>query len=223
MPASRPHDTKGTESMKTFILAAAATAAIAAAPAVSQPRGDVRGPAAQVHTRADVEARVQQRFAHLDQNRDGFVTQAEARAQAEAFRAQRLERRAERRAQLFDRLDANHDGSISRAEFENRAAARGGDCDGRRDARAERRAERFARRGGGPRGPRAGLMARFGARAFAAMDSNRDGRVSLAEANAGALAHFDRVDANHDGVVSFEERRSAREAFRARHADGPAR
>jgi hypothetical protein len=74
------------------------------------------------------------------------------------------------------------------------------------------RGQRFAHRGGrgGP------MMARFGARAFAAMDADRDGRVALAEAERAALERFDRVDADRNGTISLEERQAAREAFRGR-------
>jgi hypothetical protein len=50
----------------------------------------------------------------------------------------------------------------------------------------------------------------------ARMDSNHDGRVSLAEAEARALEAFDRADANHDGVVTPEERQAAHGAMRER-------
>jgi hypothetical protein len=41
---------------------------------------------------------------------------------------------------------------------------------------------------------------------FEDADANRDGRVSLAEAQAMALAHFDKADLNHDGKITPEER-----------------
>ncbi|MEO7827766.1 MAG: EF-hand domain-containing protein, partial [Allosphingosinicella sp.] len=97
--------------MKKIIFAGAALAVLASMPALAQPRGDR---SAQPQTRSAVQARVQARFARADANRDGFVTQDEVRARAEARRGQRQERSGER----FDRLDANHDGMISRAEFD---------------------------------------------------------------------------------------------------------
>lgn len=186
--------------MNHFLLAGAALAALAAIPAVAQPReGRPAGPL----TRADVEARVEARFARADADRDGFVTAEEVRAGAEQRRANRQHRRGERRAQLFDRLDSDHDGSISREEFESRPALRGG---------GEGRGRRLAQR----RGRGGGMMAGFGARAFERLDSDRDGRVALAEAERAALERFDRVDADRDGTISAEERQAAREAFRGR-------
>jgi len=194
--------------MRTLLFAGTTLAVLAAIPAAAQP-GEGRTRSAEPLTRAEVQARVEARFARADANRDGFVTQDEVRARVEARRANRDERRSKRRAALFDRLDADHDGSISRAEFDARPALRGVE-------RGDRgmRGERIGRRGG-----RGGLMVRFGARAFAAMDANRDGRVALAEASRAALQRFDRVDADHDGTISLEERQAARDAFRERRLE----
>jgi Ca2+-binding EF-hand superfamily protein len=196
--------------MRRQIAFTLAAVTLAATPSLAQP-GPARG-FAQPLTRAAVETQVQARFGRLDANRDGFVTQAEAQAAAEARRGERQARRGERRAELFARLDANRDGSISREEFDNRSAlGRGeraegrGERAGRRAGRMEHRGHRMGRRGGG------GMMAGgFGARAFEAMDANRDGRVSLAEASSRALSRFDRVDANRDGTISREERQAVR-------------
>ncbi len=203
--------------MKRIIFAGAALATLAAVPASAQPGPESRRGPAEPLTRAAVEAQVEARFAKADSNRDGFVTQEEVRARAEARRAQREERRGERLEQRFETLDANHDGSISRAEFSERPAVRGGERGERRAMRGERRGHRFARRGGRGGGF---MMARFGGRAFAAMDLDRDGRVALAEAERAALERFDRVDSNRDGTISPDERQAAREAFRGRMREG---
>jgi Ca2+-binding EF-hand superfamily protein len=66
----------------------------------------------------------------------------------------------------------------------------------------------------GHRGPGAMAGGRFGGAMFERMDSDRDGRVSLAEASSRALEMFDRTDANRDGTVSADERRATMQHFR---------
>ena len=57
----------------------------------------------------------------------------------------------------------------------------------------------------------------FATRMFTVADVNKDGRVSLAEAQQVALQHFDRADLNHDGTVTPEERQQARQQMRGQH------
>lgn len=231
--------------MKKILLAGAAIAALAAIPAAAQPRPD--GPARNAGpiTRASVQAMVQARFARVDSNHDGFVTRAEAdalRGQARERWGERMEqrrermeengerveqrrerwaeRRAENRAGLFDRIDTNNDGSISRAEFDAHASARaerGAERrgpDGMRGGRGMRNARMMRHGGAGPMGG-----GRFGGAMFERMDSDRDGRVSLAEASSRALEMFDRADANRDGTVTRDERRATMERFREDRRD----
>lgn len=114
-------------------------------------------------------------------------------------------------AKAFDRLDANKDGAISRDEF-----AKG------RQVRIERRIVRGGPEGadGGPvkqmqwrnkSGGKGGGMA--GGRMIVMSDTDKDGRITLAEAEAMALSHFDQMDANKDGRVTAEERRAGRPMF----------
>ncbi|MBA3510804.1 EF-hand domain-containing protein, partial [Sphingomonas sp.] len=109
--------------MKTFLFGGVAAVALAAvAPAVAQVPA---AGAAKVQSRADVAAKVQRKFARLDANRDGAITQAEVQAlrgQRVAKRAQRAQRRDP--GQRFARLDTNSDGQVTRAEFDALAAAR---------------------------------------------------------------------------------------------------
>ena len=198
--------------MKTMIIAGTSAALLAAASAVAQP---APVSAAQPQTRASVQARVAEHFARADANKDGFVTQAEAQAVRSAMVKQRGHRVAARAhanpGALFDRIDTNRDGAISRAEFDamhaqrqQRRAARDSNGDGRPDAR---------RMGGLG-------MAGFGGRMFAMADANRDSRVSLQEATDAALQRFDRVDINRDGQITPDERRQARDRFRAQRQPG---
>ena len=52
------------------------------------------------------------------------------------------------------------------------------------------------------------------AKVLSELDSNKDQKVSLAEFSSTTLANFDRVDANHDGMVTPEEAQKARGAGR---------
>jgi hypothetical protein len=132
------------------------------------------------------------RLTVLDADRDGSVAPAEIRARMQAARAGRVETR-------FAALDADKDGQISRAEF---AAARPQRADAARPGRGDR-GYRMARHAG--RGPdrgqarRARLMARppvviaevqaRAAAAFARLDADKDGFLTVAEARAGRGEH----------------------------------
>lgn len=179
--------------MKTFLLGGAAAILLGSvAPAIAQaPVAPIRQ--AKIHTRSEVVAKVQQRFARVDANHDGLITQAEMQA-APAHKGQRKGMRARRGGNadaMFARLDANHDGSISRAEF---------------DAGHQKRAEHLAAGGGDQAAGRGGM----GMHMFAMADANKDGQITLAEAQSAALKHFDMVDANRDGQITPEERQQMR-------------
>ena len=53
-------------------------------------------------------------------------------------------------------------------------------------------------------------------RQFGTADANKDGRVSLEEAQQAALGYFDTADINHDGVLTPVERRQASKAEHAK-------
>ena len=196
----------------TLALAFPALAQVAQAPAPAPVPQLQRGPhGAKVETRADVQSHVARMFARLDTNRDGFITRPEADAAAQALHAKagRAEKRfGERSERSFERLDTNRDGAISRAEW---------------DAAQAQRQQRFAQRDrdgdGRPDGGRLhrGGFAGLGGRMFEMADANRDGRVSLQEAQAAALQHFDMIDANHDGRITPEERMQAHQRMRDQH------
>jgi Ca2+-binding EF-hand superfamily protein len=110
----------------------------------------------------------------------------------------------------FDRLDANKDGSISREEFakareeriERRIVMREEFKEGDKSPKDGKEVRRHVGRGYG--------MGGFGGRMIVMADTNKDGQITLAEAEALALQHFDQMDANKDGQVTPEERRSGR-------------
>lgn len=185
--------------MTNSLLIGAAAAALLAGSASAQPQR----PAGPALDRAQVEARIAERFQRIDANRDGFVTREEAEGARTAMRGQRQERRGERRAALFARLDADRNGVISREEFERPQARPGAERGERRAERGERRGQRFAHRRGRMGGG-------FGGEAFARLDSNGDGRISLAEATGARLQRFDRIDSNRDGRISRDEAQAVR-------------
>jgi len=55
---------------------------------------------------------------------------------------------------------------------------------------------------------------------FGMADINKDGRVTVAEAQRVALQRFDRLDLNRDGTLTPEERQQARQQRRAQRTKG---
>jgi hypothetical protein len=202
---------------------ASGTAPALVAPTV--PRVRTMAMTGRTMARDEVSAHVRSMFARLDINRDGFVTRDEMEAIHQKMIGMRGEMqkrfgghempRADRSA-MFDRLDTNHDGSISRQEYilaqpqvrEKRLMV------------MEHAPAPGARMPGMPDMPHMhGMMthrAGMGGHLFEMADANRDGRVSLAEAESAALAHFDRADLNHDGKITPDERSQAHQLMRQR-------
>ena len=89
--------------------------------------------------------------------------------------------------QRFEAADTNKDGFIDKAEADAMRKTMAGGPDG-------------GRRGGG------GMLGRA--------DADGDGKVSLAEALAPALARFDAADTDKDGKISDAEREAQREKMR---------
>lgn len=197
--------------MKKVTLGGLALAALAAVPALALASTDApaRHRTARPITRAVFLKHVEDRFARLDVNHDGYIDRGEAGAPAGMAAGPRGPRGRGDPNASFDRMDANHDGSISRAEY---LAYRS------RGPRA-----RGAAADGAARPRRASLGWGFTGRWFDRVDADHDGRISLAEAQRAATALFDRLDTNHDGVLSAEERAAARQGFRLRHMDAEER
>lgn len=130
------------------------------------------------------------RFGRLDTDGNGSVTLAEMNAKA---------------ADRFARLDADKDGFVTPAELQARHAKRGGDHAGKGHGRGRDGADHgrhHARRDPAER--------------FAARDADKDGRLSLAEFQAGGEKRFARLDADRNGGVTREEMTKAREAWKNR-------
>ncbi len=146
-------------------------------------------------TRAEAQAKAEQRFTEMDANKDGKLDTADRDAM---------------RAAHFNMMDTNKDGQISRAEFDAMGQMHPGMPGGMGgpDMRG-RGGHRMGMRGMGQGGMGSGMMMRRA-------DANGDSAVSKSEFVASRLAWFDRTDTNHDGSISAEERQAARAVMRDR-------
>ena len=199
--------------MKNYLLAATATV-LAGGVALAQAAPPARPMADGAMTRDEVVGMVRDHFSRFDSDKDGAITTQEIGALHEQHMAMRAEKGGEPHVMMhegpigdpnaaFDRLDTNKDGAISRDEFakgreqriEKRIVMREKVKDARKAGKlGEMRMHRMG--GGGVGGMRMIVMA----------DGDKDGRITLAEAEAMALQHFDEMDSNHDGKVTREER-----------------
>jgi Ca2+-binding EF-hand superfamily protein len=195
--------------MKKFMMLGGAALVALATPLIVYAHMDPSTPI----KRADVSAMVKEHFDKVDANHDGMLTMDEVKAEHEA-------KMVERRTHMFEMIDTNHDGSISRDEFNTAHPMQGGMHDGPGEEMSHDMASMG--HGGG------GHMGHMGAMFFARADTNKDGKLTLAEANSAALTFFDKVDTNKDGVVTPDERHAFREKMEsmwsARHGkdDAPA-
>lgn len=220
--------------MKKMLIATAALLTGAAALAQTQSPAPTAPPAPpvpmarsmpdKVMTRAEVVQMVREHFGKMDADRNGVITTAEMEQMRTKVAGDMKMRHFEHRLDgprrdpnaAFDRLDANRDGSISRDEFTQA-----------REERIERRVERREKvKEGAPKDGqdmRRFVMRRhgggFGGRMIVMADSNRDGQITLAEAETMALQHFDQMDANKDGQMTREERRTGRSMIMQRKVE----
>ena len=198
---------------KTKLIAGAALAALLAGGAIAAPGPGRDGPRPP-QTRAELQAKIAEHFKKADANGDGVVTKAEADAARDKMRAAFAEKRQERKGERFAALDTDKNGSLSKEEFLAPPAPRGDGKDAGRPGRDGKHG-RDGRHGGWGGKRHGGGMAMTG-HWFDRADANKDGKVTLAEAQAGPLARFDSLDTNKDGTISPEERKAGREAMRGK-------
>jgi len=178
-------------------------------------------------TRAEAQAQVAAQFAALDRNKDGFLTPDELPGPPMPPHPHSGPEDKGRLDRLFVMMDKDGNGEISKAEFDAfhadhmRVWRSVSDERGPDGKTIHRERTTIARTDGAQ--PDAARMARWQRFAegmmFRHADADHDGKVSLAEAQAAALARFDRVDTNHDGVLSDAEREAARTRMEARFHD----
>jgi Ca2+-binding EF-hand superfamily protein len=181
--------------------------------------------------RSDVPARIDKMFKQLDLNHDGFVTRDEIASLQARFDDRMSKSTPKRAARMFDRMDINHDGKITQAEVDAartaRSAAKGKtskasrgrssfflEADANKDGVVTRAEFDAATTSGKIKLRHANMRGSAIVRLFDAADANKDGRVSLEEAQKAALAQFDLADADHNSVLTPDERRQASKAGR---------
>lgn len=116
---------------------------------------------------------------------------------------------------MMEEADTNHDGTISRAEFNTGVQARFARLDTNRDGSLSREEMQAGRPDRGPGGP--GHEGHRG-RGHRNPDANNDGVTTRQEFLAGPTAMFERLDANHDGRLTAEERPQRGEGRHERHS-----
>jgi len=181
--------------------------------------------------RSDVAGRVDRMFKKLDSNHDGFLTREEVATFQAAFDERSAKNAPKRTAKMFDKLDTNHDGEITQAEAEASRTVRKAatsnrkkrtssplfaKADSNKDGVVTRAEFDSAAASGKIKVRRASMRGSAIIRLFDASDLNKDGRLSLTEAQQAALQQFDAADVNHDGILSPQERRQANKAERAK-------
>ncbi|MGN6374576.1 MAG: EF-hand domain-containing protein [Sphingomonas sp.] len=179
--------------MKTLILATALAGTMLGGAAYAAQDQATPAPAAGMHRHHRHHGDM---LAKLDTNHDGVITRAEAQAAADA---------------RFAKMDTNGDGQIAKDEVQARRDAMRAKWQQRRAARGDQTAPT-----GQAKGPGAHHGHRHHRDMFAKVDSNNDGVITKAEAEAAAMQRFDKADTNHDGRIDQTEIAAVKAKMQAR-------
>lgn len=174
-----------------YSFGAAGLALALATPLLAQPmEADMHAKMMAPMVRSAVEADAKARFAMLDANKDGVVTEQEAATARAAMRKDMADK-------MFAQIDTNKDGTISRAEFEAHLAHMGGPDHG---AAAPQEDRMFGLADANKDGKV--TLAEASALALAhfdAMDTNKDGRITPEERHAAWMKMRDATKDPHAG------------------------
>lgn len=141
-------------------------------------------------TRAEAEAGIAAHFAKIDANSDGYVTREEMQAHHEAQRAEMKARWEARKA------EAGTPDRPPRGEGRGQRQMDPAKAGERKAKRAEKADERWA-----------------------AIDTDGDGRLSLAEFTVSRIQAFDKLDADGDGVVTEAEFEASKAKMKERRGE----
>jgi len=136
-----------------------------------------------------------EKFAEIDTDGNGEVSQAEMEAHHVAMMADRTQHHAE----MFAKLDTDGSGGLSPEELKAAHEMHRGDHGDRHGPGGDRMGER---RGGK-------MMLRMA-------DADKDGTITRAEFDAARAKHFEMIDTDGDGTISQAEHDAAREKMHER-------
>lgn len=173
--------------------------------------GGMRGRFGGSLTKDEFDARTRERFARLDRNSDGVVDAAEFEA-AMTGRMSRIQERMGGGLRMGERLirmfDTNNDGRVTKDEFQAGIKKRFGEMDLNNDGRITDEDLPPLMRGqnalSGGAGTGLGMGRGMGfpmLRWLQDVDTNKDGVITLDEAQAAADKRFVLADRNKDGIV----------------------
>ena len=140
-------------------------------------------------TRAEADASLAARFATIDADSNGFVTQDEMKAHHEAQRAEMKANWEARKAEAEAAGEPVREGKMMRDKDPAKAAER-------KAKRAEKAAEHWA-----------------------AMDTDSDGQLSAAEFTAEHIKFFAKMDADSDGSITKAELDAAKAEMKERRGE----
>jgi len=146
--------------------------------------------------RAEFDAQGASHFKELDANGDGFVSADELKAFHDAQRAKFEATKGDRAAEMIKHFDKDNDGKLSEAEWPAKRKLTFADADANKDGAVT--ADEVANM-------RKDRKAPDGKDRLARVDTDKDGKNSVAEWSAQGEKMFARFDRNKDGKIEKTE------------------
>lgn len=148
--------------------------------------------------RAEFDIERTAHFKTVDANSDGFITEDEMKTFRDAMHAKMEGKQGDMGAKFLKRFDANADGKVTEAEWPKKGRMTFAEADANKDGAVM--ADELAKM----RAPHDGKQ-KDGKDGLARLDTDKDGKVSLAEWSALGDKMFARMDDNGDGKIVKDE------------------